>query len=288
VQLAGEVHSTLDGRSFDAAALFDFGAGGLRIEGGDASGHVYVVTASGQAAPACAAVGAPAPCLVPRVAELAHQRLFTASQLAASLVGGVELEARPLAKPVFGLGAAGAVSVLLGAALAAVWIAVVLPRYFGRAAMRTALGRVRLAARAAMRAARGDATLEPVRKQIRVLLARARQADVVRRACARKLARIDRGALDRRADALGRASGANVAGAAAALATLSAERAEAARLEGDHAAAVVELERIESALRVVTMRAGVRGLGSQAADPVDALAGELELREQAIAEAEGR
>jgi len=77
--------------------------------------------------------------------------------------------------------------------------------------------------------------------------------------------------------------------AAEALAWLTAERAEAVRLEGDLAASIAGLERIESALRVVAMRArahrGVRARATRA-DPVDAVAAELELREEGLAEAD--
>ena len=70
---------------------------------------------------------------------------------------------------------------------------------------------------------------------------------------------------------------------------LAAEHAEAARLEADLAASTVGLERIESALRVLAMRARAhRGVSARArrADPVDAVAVELELREEGLAEAE--
>ncbi len=71
-------------------------------------------------------------------------------------------------------------------------------------------------------------------------------------------------------------------------------------LESDHGAALVELERIESVLRTATLRARAlpsvrrdakvhprRGeRGETVADPVDALVAELDLRDQAIAEAD--
>ncbi len=191
------------------------------------------------------------------------------------------------------------------AALGLAWTAVAV----SRRAARTALGRIRIASRQALRATKGDATLVTARAQIRALVTRARQLDVQRRASARRLARIDRGALARRADACARS---NVPIAATALASFAAESAAAEQLASDHGAAVLELERIESALRTVAMRVAgagrplvhvsVRSLASlehaertrvalgpgahALADPVDALAGELDLREQAIAEAD--
>jgi hypothetical protein len=63
----------------------------------------------------------------------------------------------------------------------------------------------------------------------------------------------------------------------------------ATRLESDLASSVVGLERIESALRVVTLRTREhRGTRARAGtgDPVDAVALELELRDEAIGEAE--
>ncbi len=112
---------------------------------------------------------------------------------------------------------------------------------------------------------------------------RARQLDALRRSCAAKLARIDRAALERRADAWTCAS---PPGAEAALACVSAERDEAVRLERDHASAGIELERIESALRVVELRARTRREPSTQVDLVDTLVAELDFRDQAIAEVE--
>jgi hypothetical protein len=289
VALSGRVTASLDGSSFDAANLFDFAAGGLRVVDTDPAHFAYVLAPTGQSMPACAAAGG-LPCLVPRLDVLAHERLHTASELASTLSGSIELESH--AKP----GAAPAiVSMLtifvlgLGAALALGWAAVAI----SRRAARTALGRVRIAARQALRATKDDATLAGARTQVRGLVVRARQLDVLRRACARRLARIDRAALARRADACARST---VPIAAGVLASFEAESAAAAQLESDHRAAVLELERIESALRTVALRvagggrprARVRlGPGGQAvADPVEALASELDLRDQAIAEAE--
>jgi hypothetical protein len=257
--LRGTVTTALDGMSFDAAHLFDFAAGGLRVVDRDPANGAYVLSATGDAAPACIAAGAPSPCLVPRLAELAHERLHTASELASTLSGSVELEARSGTD-----GAPESTGVLGGLALVIglvglAWAALVGARRMARSSMR----RVRLAARRALRATRGDETLQPVRPKIAALVERAGQLDAVRRDCARKLRRVDRAAL-------------------------SAERAEAGRLESERAAAVHEIERIESALRVVALRAGTRDARPSGADPVDALLSELDFREQALVEADVR
>lgn len=297
VGLSGQVTASVDGSSFDAATLFDFAAGGLRVVDTDSAHHAYVVAPTGQYAPACAAVGG-VPCLVPRLEILAHQRLHTASELASTLSGSIELESHPGPSATSAiLDAIAVVTLCLVAIASLAGLAVGL----SRRAARTALGRIRVAARQALRATRDDATFEGVRIQIRALVDRARQLDALRRACARRLARIDRAALDRRADACLRAAVAgHVPVAAAALASFSAERAAAVQLESDHGSAVVELERIESVLRTTALRVGGRRGGPGArglcrvvprcdevfADPVDALVGELDLRDESIAEAD--
>jgi hypothetical protein len=290
-EIHGRVVAGVDGSSFDGAELFDFGRGGLQLVDTIPDRVAYVLEATGHDAPACAALGAPSPCLIPRLATLAHERLRTETEFASTLSGGITLEARsPAGVPPAGA-PNGAASVaargLAGACLVAVfiWVAVSLARRAGQ----TAMGRVRLAARRALRATRGDATLEPVRQRIRALVDRARAIDDVRRTSTRTLSRVDRAALDRRAHALAFAL---VPQAAAASASIEAERAEVARLDGERASAIVELERIESALRVVALRARTRVAAfgepgaASAPDAVDTLIGELDLRDQAIAEAQ--
>jgi hypothetical protein len=280
IEVHGRVATTVDGRTFDAADLFDFAAGGLRVVDHDGARFAYSLEATGRTADGCAAAGAPAPCLVPRLAALAHERLRTVKELTGTLSGGIELEALPAesALPaIVGKLAAGGLG--FACAVVVAWVAFALPRRLAR----TALGRVRIAARQALRATKGDETLARVRKQIRILVVRAHEIDSARRACAKKVRRIDRTALARRLQACSRSS---VPEAAAAVASLTAEQAEAVRLEGDHASSVMDLERIESALRVVVLRAGERRGLATTSDPVDALVAELDLRDQAIAEAD--
>jgi hypothetical protein len=260
VTLRGRVTASFDGSSFDAGRLFDFAAGGLRVVDADPARFAYVVEATGRDAPACARVGCSSPCLMPRIDVLAHERLRSAAELASTFSGNVELESRsPNGSAMIGtLGAAG---LCAAAALGVAWLAIALRRHLGRSAVR----RVRGAARRAMRATRGDATLDPVRRQIRSLVDRARQLDALRRDCARKLGRMDGGA---------------------ALVSLPAERDAAARVAREHASAVVEIARIESALRAVALRSDSRTGVSPRADLVAALVNELDLRDQAIAEAD--
>jgi hypothetical protein len=290
VTLYGLVTTSFDGSSFDAASLFDFAAGGLRVVKADPTHHAYVVAPTSEYSPACAAAGG-VQCLVPRLKTLAHERLHTTAELASTLSGGIELESHPApsAAPAI-LSALSVVALCFVGGASLAWLVVA----WSKRAARTALGRIRIAAGQALRAARGDATLAGARIQIRALVDRARQVDGVRRACARRLARIDRAALERRAEACARAT---VPIAEAALASFSAERAAAAQLESDHGSAVVELERIESALRTAALRVGradgPRGAlrirprrGESIADPVDALVSELDLRDESLAEAD--
>jgi hypothetical protein len=289
VTLSGQVTTSFDGSSFDAASLFDITAGGLRIVKTDPVHHAYIVAPTGEYAPACAVVGG-VPCLVPRLTVLAHDRLHTASELASTLSGSIALESHPAPSAAPAILSALSLMVLglVGVASLA-WLVVA----WSKRAARTALGRIRIAARQALRAARGDATLEGARRQIRVLVDRARHVDRIRRAYARRLARIDWDALERRQETCARAT---VPLAEAALASFSAERAAADQLESDHRSAVVELERIQSVLRTAALRVGRTqsppGMRFRAsspaafADPVDALVSELDLRDESIAEAD--
>jgi hypothetical protein len=299
VVVRGLVTTSVDGSAFDAAmqwdglspgasrpgGLFDLEAGGLRLAVQNPETHEYVLASTGTAGAACAAAGAPSPCLVPRLATLAHERLRTQAELAGTLHGGVELQGVVAAPPApLPPGIVAMATIALFAAVLA-GMALVATAVWRRRA-RTALGRVRAAAHEALRAVRGDATLDRVRAEVHAMVGRARELDRARAACARRLARIDRAAIDRKRDAFARSSAPD---AAEALAWLTAEQAEAERLASDLSSSVAGLQRIESALRVVTLRVREdRGTRARIArhDPVDAAAAELTLRDEARAEAD--
>jgi hypothetical protein len=296
VVLHGIVRTSVDGSAFDALlqwdglapgtprpdGLFDLAAGGLTIVEQHRERHEYVIASTGTPGPACVAAGLPSPCLAPRLAELGHQRLRTGGEFARTLSGAIEMEVAPA--PFVSLATvreAQDVALLVGLVAFVAALA-----HAARRLARSPMGRVRAASREAMRATRGDATLERVRAQVRALLARASQLDVARRSCARKLRSIDGAALARRTEACARSPSPD---AAEAVEWLTAERAEATRLEGDLASSIAGIERIESALRVVALRVRAhRGVRARAgrADPVNAVATELELREQGLAEAD--
>jgi hypothetical protein len=296
----GLVRTSIDGSTFDAVTqtdngltpgavradgMFDLAAGGLRLVEQHPERHEYQLAATGTRGPGCAAAGMDSPCLVPRLAVLAHERLRTAGELAGTLTGAIELDGI-VAPPAVAvapetLSALEVVFIVVALATAA-WVAIAVMRRRAR----TALGRVRTAAREAIRATRKDPTLERVRTQVSAMLERAARLDDARRACIAKLARIDRASIERRREAASRSTSPE---AAEALTWLTEEQAEAHRLECDLSSSVLGMERIESALRVVTLRArehrGTRARVQQG-DPVDAAALELALRDEAMVEAE--
>ena len=299
VVVRGLVTTSVDGSSFDAAmqwdglspgasrpgGLFDLPSGGLTLVEQHPERHEYVLASTGNAGAACAAAGVQSPCLVPRMAALAHERLRTQGELAATLHGRVELEG--VIAPQVPLVAPEVVStgVLVAVVLFCLGLTLALARWLRRRS-HTALGRVRAAGRVALRAIRGDTSLDRLRSEVRSMLARARELDVARRACARRLAKIDRPTLDRKRDAYARSSSPE---AAETLSWLTAEQAEAERLASDLSSSVLGLQRIESALRVVTLRVREeRGTRARIArhDPVDAAAAELHLRDEAQREAD--
>jgi hypothetical protein len=100
----GAFHCRYDGTTIDAAStawpqdapggasraavgIIDFGAGGFEIVAHDALAHEVQAVATGAAAPACTALGLPAPCLLLRSGPLAHHRLLTVRDFTASLGG---------------------------------------------------------------------------------------------------------------------------------------------------------------------------------------------------------
>jgi hypothetical protein len=299
VVLRGELRSSLDGSTFDAVTqvdefpafgeptprlggLFDPGAGGLRIVEQDPATHVYRLAPVGTLGPACVAAGLASPCLVPRLEELAHERLVTAEAFAATLGGRLEAEA--LAPPIVSSATKSALGWL--AAGAGLLGAAALAHRLRRARRESVMGQVRAAAAEARRALEGDATLARARAQIEPLLARAEELDRAGRASAARLARVDPARLASRRAAWAASTSPD---AAVALAALDAEAAEADQVAADLASAVAGLERIASSLRALVLHAraerGTRAVGS-GHDPVEAMRGELALRDDATSEAD--
>jgi hypothetical protein len=283
VVVRGALTTSIDGSTFDAVAMLDLEAGGLRVAEAHPEAHTYVLAATGSASSACAAVGGKA-CLVPRLVSLAHERLRTGSELATTLSGGLEVEG-PLAPGAreIAAGLAARVAVFLGGMMAVAMLAGAVRRWLRF--RRRPLARVRAAARAALAATRGDPTLAPQHVAVGDLVERARQLEAQGRECLERLRRIDREGIARRIEEQTRAG---ATGASGTLAWLTRERDEAARLEGEVAATRVGLERIESALRVVALQArdAPRGGAGDPSEPLDALAQELDLRAASLAEAE--
>jgi hypothetical protein len=301
VVLRGELRSSLDGSTFDAVTqrdqyphlagqpaprlggLFDPGAGGLRVVEQDPATHVYRLAPTGAPGRACLEAGVASPCLVPRLAELAHERLVTAEAFRATLGGQIEADA--LAPPVVSTGTEIAIGWL--AAGAGLLGAAAVVRRARRVRRASPIGQVRAAAAEARRALRGDATLARAREQIEPLLARAEELDRARRACASRLARLEPAQLASRRAAW---AGSTAPDAAVALAALDAEAAAADQVAVDLSSAVAGIERIASSLRALILHARAeRGTRAVVAgrDPVEAMRGELALRDDATREVDG-
>jgi hypothetical protein len=274
IVLRGVATTSVDGTSLDGIGLFDLASGGLQVVQALPERHEYLLTSTGELGSACAAAGVPSPCLVPRLRSLAHDRLRTEREFAATLSGPIEIEEMPPPSRPPTL----AVAALFAVALVATALAVLRKR------RRSPLGRVRNAARQALQSTLRDPTLRAVRSQILATLERAVKLDEARRVCARALRRVDRASLDRRRRTSERSPAPD---AAEALVWLGEEYAELTRLENDLASSVAGLARIESGLRVAALRLrahrGTR-VRKESEDPMDLLAAEFALRDEAIAE----
>jgi len=286
LDVRGTIRSSIDGSAFAPMDLFDAEAGGLTVVASSAAGSARLV-ATGAAGPACVAANLSSPCLVPRVAELAHARLVTVDDFARSLSGAVTMDLAPAPPPPpapMARSTVLAMTTAIAAAVAALVAAIAIA--LGRARRRTAIGQVYAAALSARKATRGDVTLAGVRAQIDALVARADDLEAARAACLARLEKIDRGALEKKRAAW---AASQAPEAREALDWLTAEQAEAARLGEDLASSVAGLERIAAALRVLALRTrSHRGTRARArvADPVDALAEDLDRRDAAISEVE--
>ncbi len=284
--VTGVILSSASGAPLEPTAAFDLEAGGLEAAPTPERDHrpgLAQFRATGRVGTACAAAGMASPCLVPRLSEYAHQRLMTTADFRRTLSGSWTLEmlhpapaAAPVAResyaaPVVGLGALAAAAAAMFARL--------------RRRKRTPIGDVYAAALTARKATRGDLTLAIVRTQIDELVARAEMLEAARIESRARLAAIDRTALERKREAWSRSSSPD---APDAVEWVTAELAEAARLESDLASSLAGIDRIGAALRVLALRSrqhrGTRARASTA-DPVDALVSELDRRDAALSEA---
>jgi hypothetical protein len=254
VTIAGAVETTYDGARIHPADMFDAAAGGLRVVERDGARVVYAANGVG---PTCAALGIASPCLVPRLADHAHARLLDVESFRGTLRGGYDLSiATPPPPPspaplLFRMVALLAITGALTSLLIAI---------FTRRAL-SPLGRVDAAARTARRAVGTDPTLRVIREEIERLVEHARDVERVRIGCEAALKKV-RAIGDR----------------------LAIEREEESRLEADLARARARLTEIAAALRLVPLR--VREAVKFGASPIDAILGELHLREQATLEAD--
>ena len=109
IVLRGSFHSALDGStvdavtttwppenpggaSVDAGGILDLQAGGFHVTSRDARTHEVHAVATGDAAPASAALGVASPCLPLRLREPAQKRLLTQNEWARSLKGAITVE----------------------------------------------------------------------------------------------------------------------------------------------------------------------------------------------------
>jgi hypothetical protein len=260
------VARTVDGVELGPTQLFDLSAGGLSIVQEDPLSQTVETVPTGIDGPGCVAAGAVSPCLVPRVAALAHARLLTARELMDALTGTIEVHGSgaivgATAEPPVSQGPSLALLVTCAAAAAILLLAVVIRTVRGHGP----LGAVRRAARDARRSTRSDGTLAHVRAQIELLVAHARELDRARRACEKKRAGIDRASLAR---------------------GLATERTEAARIDEDLARARADLDRVASALRLVALhvRDDRSARCASGLDPVAELEVELALGDEEVAE----
>jgi hypothetical protein len=291
----GSLRTTFDGTVFDAATrtqgavttlggLYDLAGGGLRIVEMDSVAHVVKLAATGEDAPGCRAAGFAGPCLIPRTASLAHERLLSAEEFENTLVGA--LEATELRRPE-PLVAPKTLKTMIRvfASIGALALALVAIAWM-RARRRSPLGQVHEAAREARARTRGDATLAAVGAEIDALVARAVELDGARRANEKKRSKIDRAEIERSKRSWGQSAAPE---AAQVCRWLSAESAEADRLDADLSASKAGIEQIATSLRVIALHArehrGVR-VRVGADNPLDTVGRELALRDRAMHESE--
>lgn len=251
--IEGTVQTSFDGSRFGAREVFDFEAGGLRVERVD--GARVTVKAGGVGA-ACAAANVASPCLVPRLEELAHARLMSVEELRASLKGDLALSIHVPPPP-----PSRTPWVVLGLALLAAAFTGAMA-WFDRARS-SLLGRVLAAASAARRATASDPTLRVVHEEIERMVEHARDVERIRLSCLESLSKARAMPGER----------------------LAVEREEERRVEDDLRRAQTRLGEIAAAMRLVPLRVREARDVRFGPSPVESIVAELSLRDRAVTEA---
>lgn len=275
--VAWDAVSHLEGGAFVPGGLYRLDGVGLRVAQHDPSTHRTRLVATGDSAPTCALAGLPAPCLVPRLPELAHERLLTTEAFVATLRGTLAVsELRVPPPPPFWHRYAKAIGAVLALGVPAIVLALL-----GLARRRRSpLGQVFAAAAEARRVVADDPTMARVGAEIDELVCRAERLDRAHAGHVRRRARFDRAAVERRLAGLGPETEAN----AETRLWLRDELAEIDRLDADVAATAAGLEQIAASLRVITLSG--RAARGQRPERLTHVRDELALRERARVEVE--
>ena len=295
IVLKGTLRTSFDGTVYDAitrtdlrpdgpvtrrGGLFDPESSGFHVTSHDAAKHEVHLVATGASGQACAAAGMAAPCLIPRIAEAAHERLLTESEFKATLVGHLTADLPEAPPPaVAPARVAGSATSLVGfflALLALVGLFV--------AKRQEPMSAVKRAASRALSEIKGDRAFATLRAKIDALLLHAEKLDAARRTTEGRLAKLDLPKLEEKVRVL-----VNAGAAADVRGWAEKELEEGRNLQRDHEKAVFGLGRVVSALGVVALASreerGVR-VDDSVKDALAEVEDELAMREQALAEAE--
>ncbi|MFO0670334.1 MAG: hypothetical protein U0235_12015 [Polyangiaceae bacterium] len=267
----GLVRTSHDGVTYDAVARYD-DASGAKLGGLLATDGVGLhvtrrergfaeLVASGEDAPLCRAAGVLPPCLVPRTASLAHDRLLSVGELLPTLSGALTVELpKPVTPPLVPTRLlAWPLAVLLG--LAATLAAAV----FAHRVRTRPIARVRRAAVEARRSVRGTTSAARIERQIDTLSAHAESLVRAESTLSARIAREEK----------------RTPGTASAFGVREASELE--RLRGERDRARARVTEIETALRVLAMKM-VRAGGSLT--ETEATLGELDRDLAIVDEAE--
>lgn len=275
--VAWDAVSHLEGGVFVPGGLYRLDGVGLRVAQHDAATHRTRLVATGDGAPTCALAGLSAPCLVPRLPELAHERLLTTEAFVTTLRGTLAVTELRVPPPPPSWHRYARVT---GAALALGVPALVLALLGLARRRRSPLGQVFAAAAEARRVVADDPTMARVGAEIDDLVRRAERLEQAHAGHLRRRARFDRAAVERKLAALGPETEAN----AETRLWLRDELAEIDRLDADVGAAAAGLEQIAASLRVIALSG--RAARGQRPERLTHVRDELALRDRARAEVE--